>query len=73
MGRDRVIRALLRERFVVTLTTGETFEGLVIDADDSTVHLARAFAITDDGKIPVDGQLFVPREHVAYMQSGVTT
>jgi hypothetical protein len=72
VGRDRVIRALLRERFVVTLTTGETFEGIVLDADASTIRLVQAFAISDNDKVPVDGQLFLPREHVAYMQSGVS-
>jgi hypothetical protein len=72
VGRDRVIRALRRERFVVTLSTGETFEGVVLDADASTIHMVQAFAITGDDKVPVDGQLFVPRDHVAYMQSGVS-
>lgn len=74
MGRDRVIRALLRERFVVTLTTGETFDGIVLDADESTIRLVRAFAISDNGdRVPADGELFIPRDHVAYMQAGVST
>lgn len=72
MGRDRVIRSLLRERFVISLSTGETFEGILLDADPSTLYVVDAFAITEDDKIRVDGKLFVPREHVAYMQAGVS-
>jgi hypothetical protein len=34
--RDRLIRQALRERFVVTLRSGETFDGLLLDADDKT-------------------------------------
>lgn len=66
--RDRVVRSHLAERFVVTLTSGETFEGLLVDADSSTVQLVQAVALSAAGRTDVDGQLFLPRRQVAYMQ-----
>lgn len=68
MRRDRLLRRALRERFVVTLTTGETFDGLLYEADESTLHLVDVVAISDAGRVKVDGGLFVPRDHVSYLQ-----
>lgn len=66
--RDRLVRQSLRERFVVTLRGGETFEGLLLDADDKTVHLVDAFALDGKSRMSVDGALYLPRDQVAYMQ-----
>jgi small nuclear ribonucleoprotein (snRNP)-like protein len=66
-ARDRLIRKALRERFVVTLTSGETFDGLLIDVDDRTLTLANAHAISGAERVKVDGLLYLPRP-VAYMQ-----
>jgi small nuclear ribonucleoprotein (snRNP)-like protein len=66
-ARDRLIRKALRERFVVTLTSGETFDGLLIDVDDRTLTLANAYAISGSERVKVDGLLYLPRP-VAYMQ-----
>lgn len=65
---DRLIRQALRERFVVTLTTKEAFEGLLLEADDKTVKLADAYALDGSTRVAVDGQLYLPRAAVAYMQ-----
>lgn len=66
--RDRLVRQCLRDRFVVTLRTKETFEGLLIDADDKTVHLSDAHLIDGSSSLSVDGDLFLPRAEVVYMQ-----
>jgi small nuclear ribonucleoprotein (snRNP)-like protein len=65
---DRLVKASLRERFVLTLKTGETFEGLLVDADQKTVRLVDAFALEGNNRIGVDGDLFVPRIEISYLQ-----
>lgn len=69
MRRSRLIRRVLRERFVVTLAGGQTFEGILRDADDKHVVLVDA-APVDGGaeRRPVDGELFLPVAQVLYMQ-----
>jgi hypothetical protein len=68
MRRDRLIRQALRERFVVTLTTGETFDGLLDEVDDKSVRLIDAHAVDGANRVKVDGSLYLPRDRVAYMQ-----
>lgn len=68
MRRDRVLRAHLRERFVVTLLSGETFDGLLDRWDESTLEFVDAFAVTERARLEVDGRLFLSRTQVAYMQ-----
>lgn len=68
MRRDRLIRQALRERFVITMTTGETFDGLLDEVDDKSVHLIDAHAVDGSNRVKVDGSLYLPRDHVAYMQ-----
>ena len=68
LRRDKLVRQVLRERFIATLRDGQTFDGLLVEADESTFRFANAFAI--DGKIraSVDGELFLPRSEVLYLQ-----
>lgn len=66
--RDRLVRQALRERFVVTLKGGETFEGLLLDADEKTVKLTDAYALQGSSRIQVDGSLYLPRPEVSYLQ-----
>lgn len=68
MRRDRVLRKHLRERFVVTLLSGETFDGLLDRWDESTLEFVDAFAVTERNRVEVDGRLFLARARVAYMQ-----
>lgn len=68
MARDRLLKNLVRERFVVTLKTGETFDGLLDDWDDRTVCLVDGHAVSETESVPVAGKLYLPREQVAYMQ-----
>ena len=68
MRRDRLLTQLLRERFLVTLTTGESFDGLLDRWDESTIELADPYAVTGKNRVSVDGHLYLPRSRVAYMQ-----
>ena len=66
--RDRLMRQALRERFILTLASGETFDGLLVDVDDKTFRLVNAFAIDGAGRVSIDGDLFIPRTDVLYLQ-----
>ena len=66
--RDRLIRQVLRERFVVTLRGGESFDGLLLDMDEKTIRLGDTTALDGNNRALVDGELFVPRGEVVYMQ-----
>lgn len=66
--RDRLIRQVLRERFIVTMRGGESFDGLLLDIDEKTIHLTDGFALEGKNRLPVDGDLYLPRSEVAYMQ-----
>ena len=66
--RDRLIRQSLRERFVVTLRTKESFEGLLLDADEKTIRLTDARALDGSVRVLVDGDLYLPRSEVVYLQ-----
>jgi hypothetical protein len=74
MRRDRLLREYLRERFAVTMTTGETFDGLLDDHDESHVRLIDVITFDQQGqRAKVDGALLLPRSGIAYMQrTGVT-
>lgn len=66
---DRVLADLVRERFVVTLLSGEAFDGLLEDADERTLVMVAVSAVHSDGQLlPIDGRLLLRREHVAYLQ-----
>ena len=67
--RDRLLRQVHLQRFIVTLTSGETFDGLLADADDNSVKLVGAFAIDEKIRESVDGDLYLPRAKIAYMQN----
>lgn len=68
LRRDRLVRQVLRERFIATLRDGQTFDGLLAEADEKTFRLVNAFAIDGKNRAPVDGELFLPRSEVLYLQ-----
>ncbi|NNC10688.1 hypothetical protein HII28_02145 [Planctomonas sp. JC2975] len=69
MGRrDKLIRQHLRERFVVTLRNGESFDGLLVDADEKTYRMVDVVAVGERSRVAVDGELFLPRADVLYLQ-----
>ena len=67
---DRLIRSMIRTRYIVTLNTEETFEGVLIDADDSHLILADVVSLAANGdRLGVDGHVWLPRPGVKYMQT----
>lgn len=68
MSRDRLLKKYLRERFVVTLTSGETFDGLLDGWDDVILELLNPYAVGETKRVAVDGRIYLPRASIAYMQ-----
>lgn len=68
MARDRLVRKLVRRRVVVTLKTGETFDGILWDADRLTLALVDAKVVAEES-IPADGTVYLDRANVAYVQN----
>lgn len=67
--RDRLLTERLRDRFIITTVTGETFDGLLEDVDDKTVVMVNAGVMRDSGSTtPVEGELVIRRDSIAYMQ-----
>lgn len=66
---DRIVRGLLRETFLITTKAGQTWEGVLMQADPTTLMLFDAAMIHPDGnRTRADGSVFLPRADVAYMQ-----
>ena len=62
---DRVVADSVKRRVVVASKAGESYVGVLFDADDRSFVLVDA--ATPDGD-PIDGQLVVLRDDVAYVQ-----
>lgn len=67
-SRDRLLNDRLRERFVVTLLDGASFDGLLWDVDEHHLVLRDARTVSAQGSAAVDGELILPRDGVAYLQ-----
>lgn len=68
-SRDRLLRSRLRDVFVVRMHDGSTWRGLLYATDEKTVALREVEALTRDAAgTPVDGELLLPRDQIAYMQ-----
>lgn len=66
---DRVVRQYLRTRFGITMKSGQTWTGVLLEADDRTLRLSEARLLGVDGaETKADGHVFLPRDDVAYMQ-----
>ena len=66
---DRLLKRHIRTRYLVTLATGEAFDGVLIDADERHIVLADVESVAPNGdRLTVDGHLWLPRPGVAYMQ-----
>lgn len=66
-----VLRDVLRDRVVVTMKSGESFDGVLFAADDKTWHLVNATALRAGERgvdVPVDGSVILPRDNVAFCQ-----
>ncbi|HET6908318.1 MAG TPA: hypothetical protein VFH54_03185 [Mycobacteriales bacterium] len=69
--RDRLLKKAVRDRFVVTLKSGQAFDGLLDEWDHSHYLFVDAHALTDEGArqpVSVHGELWVDRGNVAYLQ-----
>lgn len=66
--RDRLIQRELKERFAVTLKAGPMFSAMLIEADERSYHFSDVQLIQTSGTQPADGQLYIERSNVAYMQ-----
>ena len=66
---DRLLRDHLLTRYVVTIASGETFDGLLASVDARTLVLRDVGVLKVDGGLtPVDGDVVLRRNAVSYMQ-----
>ena len=66
----RVLRSRLRRRVLVTLKTGDAFDGVLFDADAQSLVLRNASqvgVVNRGAPVPVDGEVLVLLEDVAYL------
>lgn len=66
-----VLREVLRDRVIVTMKSGEAFDGVLYAADDRTWRLVNVTALRagDQGEnVPADGDLILPRDNIAFCQ-----
>lgn len=71
LSRASVLQGFVRERVLVTLKSGEGFDGVLFRADGRSWELvqAKAVAVGDRGEdVPVNGSLILPAQNVAYAQ-----
>jgi hypothetical protein len=66
---DRVVKQYLRTRFGITMKSGATWSGVLLEADAQTLRISDARLINPDGtETAADGNVFLPRADVAYLQ-----
>ena len=65
---DRMLRLQINERFLVTCTSGDTWDGQLKDVDDEHLVLRSVKALQDGTWQPVDGEVWLPRLSISYMQ-----
>ena len=69
--RSRVLSSRLRERFVVTTKSGESFVGVLYSHDKTALVLVQASAVgvnEDKSDLPLDGELIVLLADVSFLQ-----
>lgn len=66
---DRIVRPYLRTRFLITTKQNQTWDAVLMDIDERSLSLADTELVHADGtRTKADGQVFLPRVDVAYMQ-----
>lgn len=71
MRLPRPVRDRICQRVIVTLKTGEAFEGVLFEADGGALVLRDTAAIgagENRSDLPIDGELLVLLADVAYIQ-----
>lgn len=70
--RSKLLRDRTHRRMVVTLTSGDTYDGLYLGFDGVVLKLYQSSLIGTEGqaieRAEVDGVLFLPWDRVAYCQ-----
>ena len=70
MRGDRLIARVVRSRFLVTLDTEESFDGVLTESDEQFFVFADAWNVVPGGdRVHLDSALWVPRGRVKYMQA----
>jgi small nuclear ribonucleoprotein (snRNP)-like protein len=64
----RIFLNLVKERLVITLKNGEAFEGIMLGHDRKVIRLVEAKQLGREANVPVDGELYLIRSEVNYMQ-----
>lgn len=68
-SKDKLLKDRLKTRFVVTLTDGQAFSGLLVEVDERSLALRDVKTYDRDAALqPVDGELIIPRDHISYIQ-----
>lgn len=65
---DRLLRSRRTRKVIVTLTSGETFDGVIAGCDRHSVVLSRVSLLGGDTPKPVDGELLIPRADLKFVQ-----
>jgi hypothetical protein len=67
--KDRLFMMAERGRFLVTTDSDETWDGLLLDWDESSLVLVDVSQVATNGdRLKVDGELWLPRNRIKYMQ-----
>lgn len=69
--RSRVLRSRFRQQCLVSLKTGDSFLGVLVDADNHALVLRNAEAVgarDDKTNAPVDGEIIILLADVAFVQ-----
>lgn len=65
---QRSLASLLRSRYVITLKSGEAFEGILQAHNRRQFVLVNAKQLGRTQEVPVDGSLYLLRDQVLYLQ-----
>jgi hypothetical protein len=72
MTRSKLLRERTHSRMVVTMLSGDTYDGLHVGFDGHVLKLYESALVGTAGaavvRTPVDGVLFLPWGQVAYVQ-----
>lgn len=65
---EQALRSRICHEVIVTLKTGESFSGILFDRDALVMVLRSAADLQPQAPVPVDGELLIRWENVAYVQ-----
>lgn len=71
MFTKNLLKEALKDRFVVTLLDGTSFDGLLLDYDNRVVQMVQVTAdenLEYSKPVKLDGSVYLERSKIAYMQ-----